>query len=454
MTTTIDPLSLNREKRFLLNKMESTNENMFITGKAGTGKSYLLRCFLEHTKKNTVVVAPTGIAALNVHGSTIHRFFGLKPELQIPEKIDKSVIYGHKRETFRNIDTIIIDEISMVRSDLMDAIDYILKHANGNNQPFGGKQVLVFGDLYQLPPVLKENSDEKTYILEHYGGAFFFDSPAVKQNGFKIYELTEIFRQEDEDLIEVLNHIREGNQTPSDLSLINSKVSANNTRTYQDDFITLTTTNAAAQKVNQDMLNQIKSPAHDYWAWIEGEFPINDYPTERHLILKVGARVIMLNNDMDGRWVNGTMGIITSCNHNSIDIRIEDTGKICTVYKNKWEEIDYLYNKETKKIESKVIGEFNQLPVKLAWAITIHKSQGKTYQKVEIDLGKQAFACGQTYVAISRIKDLNGLHLKRPIRDSDILVSKDVKDYMSYNNNTDIETHILEFQSNRREASV
>lgn len=448
----IDPLSLNREKRFLLNKMESTHENMFITGKAGTGKSYLLRCFLEHTKKNTVVVAPTGIAALNVHGSTIHRFFGLKPELQIPEKIDNSVIYGHKRETFKNLDTLVIDEISMVRSDLMDTIDYILKRANGNNLPFGGKQVLVFGDLYQLPPVLKDNSDEKTYILDHYGGAFFFDSPAVKKNGFKIYELKEVFRQEDENLIEALNHIREGSQTISDLDLINSKVSQNTSRTYRDDFITLTTTNKAAKKVNEDMLRQIKSPVQKYWAWIEGEFPINDFPTERCLELKVGARVIMLNNDMDGHWVNGTMAVITACNNNSIDVEIEDTGKICTVYKNKWEEIDYIYNKETKKIESQVVGEFNQIPVKLAWAITIHKSQGKTYQKVEIDLGNRAFACGQTYVAISRIKDLNGLHLKRPIRDSDILVSKDVKDYMAGNNNTDIETHILNYQSSRTGA--
>lgn len=443
----IDPLSLNREKRFLLNKMESTRENMFITGKAGTGKSYLLRCFLEHTKKNTVVIAPTGIAALNVHGSTIHRFFGLKPELQIPEKIDNSVIYGHKRETFKNLDTLIIDEISMVRSDLMDVIDYILKRANGNNLPFGGKQVLVFGDLYQLPPVLKENSDEKNYILDHYGGAFFFDSPAVRQNGFKIYELEEIFRQEDEDLIEVLNHIREGNQTSSDLKLINSKVTKNSTRSYRDDFITLTTTNYAAKKVNEEMLAQIKSPACQYKAWVEGEFPTTDYPTERYLTLKVGARVIMLNNDIEGRWVNGTMAVVTACNSNSIDVQIEDTGKICTVYKNKWEEIDYYYNKETKKIESKVIGEFNQIPVKLAWAITIHKSQGKTYQKVEVDLGNRAFACGQTYVAISRIKDLNGLYLKRPIRDSDIMVSKDVKDYMSENNNTDIETHIVNYHA-------
>ena len=423
--------SLNQEKQKLLDLMENTNDNMFITGKAGTGKSYLLRCFLEHTKKNAVVVAPTGIAALNVGGATIHRFFGLKPELQIPEKIDGSVIYGNKRETFRNLELLIIDEISMVRVDVLDTVDYILKKANSNNLPFGGKQVIVFGDLYQLPPVVKSNTDEEAYLLDKYGGCYFFDTPAVKEDVFKQYELSEIFRQDDSRLIDILNRVRVGDQTQADLNELNQKVmNGFSRRSYEDDIITLTTTNAGADKVNKEMLSQIRGASHDYWAWVDGDFKESDYPTDRKLTLKVGAHVMMLNNEMDGKWVNGSLGVVVSCDEKTINVRIVETGRTYTVYRNRWEQIDYYYNKEKKKIESKVIGEFNQLPVKMAWAITIHKSQGKTYSNVEIDLGSGAFACGQTYVAISRIKDLNGLHLKRAIRQSDIKVDKDVKDYM------------------------
>ena len=427
--------TLNKEQRMIYEQMESSDENMFITGKAGTGKSYLLKCFLDNTKKNVVVIAPTGIAALNVGGATIHRFFGLKPELQIPEKIDGSVIYGNKRDLFRNLDTIVIDEISMVRADLMDTIDYILRKANSTNIPFGGKQMVLFGDLFQLPPVVKSGTDEEKYLLDKYGGFFFFDAPGIKQDELKRYELNEILRQSDKSLIDVLNHVREGEQTSADLTKLNSRVSTSLLRTYKDDFITLTTTNKNAYNVNNNMLAQIKSPEHNYWAYVEGEFNIQDYPTDRKLVLKEGAHIMMLNNDMDRRWVNGSLATVVSCGKYTIDVKISGGEQIYTVYKNKWEQIDYYYDKEKKKIESRVIGEFNQLPVKMAWAITIHKSQGKTYDRVEVDLGSGAFAFGQTYVAISRIKSLDGLYLKRPIRNSDIKVDKTVKEYM-YSGNT------------------
>lgn len=434
----INPLNLNQEKRFVLRKMEGSNENMFITGKAGTGKSYLLSCFLEHTKKKVAVVAPTGMAALDVNGMTIHHFFGLKPELQVPEKLDGSVIYGNKRELFRELETLVIDEVSMVRSDVMDTIDYILRKANSSDEPFGGKQIIAFGDLYQLPPVVKYDTGEEAYLLDRYNGVFFFNIPATMEKLFKIYELQEVYRQKDNGLIEVLDRIREGEQTYDDLALLNSRVNSRLNRSFRDDFITLTTTNNAADKVNQEMLGQIKSPIVDYWAWVDGDFDPKDYPTARKLSLKIGARVMMLNNDIDKRWVNGSLGTIVSCNEKTIDVRIENSGQIYTVYKNKWEQIEYFYNKETKKIDSRVIGEFHQLPVKLAWAITIHKSQGKTYESVEIDLGKGAFACGQTYVAVSRIKSLDGLHLKRPIRISDIKVDKNIKNFMATYNTTKI----------------
>lgn len=422
--------TLNKEQRMIYEQMESSDENMFITGKAGTGKSYLLKCFLDNTKKNVVVIAPTGIAALNVRGATIHRFFGLKPELQVPEKIDGGVIYGNKRDLFRNLDTIVIDEISMVRADLMDTIDYILRKANSTNIPFGGKQMILFGDLFQLPPVVKSGTDEEKYLLDRYGGFFFFDAPGIKQNELERYELNEILRQSDRSLIDVLNHVRKGEQTPADLTKLNSRVSRSLPRTYKDDFITLTTTNENAQRVNSNMLAQIRMPEHNYWAYIEGEFKISDYPTDRKLTLKEGAHVMMLNNDMNRRWVNGSLATVVSCDKNTIGVKIDGVGLTYTVYKNKWEQIDYFYNKEKKKIESRVVGEFNQLPVKMAWAITIHKSQGKTYDKVEVDLGNGAFAFGQTYVAISRIRSLDGLHLKRPIRNSDIKVDETVKEYM------------------------
>lgn len=443
----INPLDLNQEKRFLLNKMERTHENMFITGKAGTGKSYLLRCFLEHTKKNAVVVAPTGLSALNIGGSTIHRFFGLKPEVQVPEKIDNSVIYGNKHDTFKNLEVLIIDEISMVRSDLLDAVDYILKKANRSSLSFGGKQIIMFGDPYQLPPVIRTGSDEEAYIMDRYKGEYFFNAPAVKEGNFCIYELKEVFRQNDSDFKDALNHIREGEQSSIDLNLLNTRVSNNTKRSYKDDYITLTTTNDGAYKVNHEMLDQIESPEHRYYAWVEGEFPDANYPTEKNLVLKCGSHVMMLNNDIDRRWVNGSLAVVEECDSSSITVRIADTGKKCIVYKSKWEELDYYYDKEKKKIESKVIGTFNQLPVKLAWAITIHKSQGQTYENAEIDLGRGTFACGQAYVAVSRVKSLKGLSLKRPISKSDILVSDPVKHFMFDRNIDNIENQMSRYRS-------
>lgn len=439
-------MTLNQEKRFVLRMMETTNDNLFITGKAGTGKSFLLNFFLANTRKNVVVLAPTGTSALDVGGTTIHKFFGLKPELQVPEKIDGSVIFGNKRDLFRNVETIVIDEISMVRSDLMDTIDYILKRANGNNEPFGGKQIIAFGDLYQLPPVVKNNTGEREYLIDKYGGFFFFDIDSIKEKPFKVYELTEVYRQKDTRTKLALDNIREGKQTSEDLKLLNSRTIYNTNRSFKDDYITLTTTNASADSLNQEMLNQINSPVIDYWAWIDGKFDPESFPTLRKLSLKKGARVIMLNNDSDGRWTNGSFGEIVSCGNNTIEVRILNSGETYTIYKNKWEQIEYFYNKETKKIESKVVAEFHQLPVKLAWAITIHKSQGKTYEKVEVDLGNGTFACGQTYVAVSRIKSLEGLHLKRPIQAIDIKVDNKIKEYMATFNVNSIENCIKEYK--------
>lgn len=428
MATTDD---LNQEKQFLLDKMENTNENMFITGKAGTGKSYLLKHFLDTTKKNAVVLAPTGIAALNVGGSTIHKFFGLKPQLQVPKKINKSVIYGERRDLFRKIDTLIIDEISMVRVDLLDAIDYILRCANSTNEYFGGKQIIVFGDLYQLPPILRKYTDESDYIFDHYGGKYFFYAPAFQDGNFKKYELQEIFRQSDDSFIEILNHVRDGEVTEDDIASLNKKVTDNSSRSYKDDYITITTTNANAEVVNRSMLGQINKDEHCYYSRVEGTFFHSDYPTEEALVLKPGAHVMMLNNDADDRWVNGSLATVVKCGADTITVRIKETGNTCIVESNEWKNVSYSYDREEHRIVTDVAGKFTQLPVKLAWAITIHKSQGQTYEKAEIDFGRGAFDCGQAYVALSRVKSLDGLILKRPIRPSDIMVDMQVKRYMN-----------------------
>lgn len=406
--------------------MENSNKNIFITGKAGTGKSTLLQYFREKTNKQVVVLAPTGVAALNVKGETIHSFFGLKPDVTV-EKIQPV-----DEEIYRNIDTLIIDEISMVRADLLDCVDKFLR-LNGRyrNKPFGGTQVIVIGDLYQLPPVVTEK--ERDFFKERYKSEYFFDSDAFKSVEWEFIELEKVYRQEDEQFIRILNEIRNGKISQDSLSLLNSRVGA---RVGKGGYtVHLTAHNETARKINQQKLEELYGKTYTFYAQISGNFEEDSYPTDYKLLLKKNAQVMMLNNDADDRWVNGSVGkivdVLRGREEETIlvqfpNLRIEEV----TPYE--WDIFHYRYNRRKRQIETDVIGFFRQYPLKLAWAITIHKSQGKTFDNVIIDLSKRFFAPGQLYVALSRCRSLKGVSLTREVTESDVRVDYRVMRFLNH----------------------
>jgi len=398
--------------------MENSNKNIFITGKAGTGKSTLLQYFREKTKKQVVVLAPTGVAALNVKGETIHSFFSFKPDITV-EKV-QSV----EEEIYKHIDAVVIDEISMVRADLFDCVDRFLR-LNGKykQKPFGGTQVIAIGDLYQLPPVVTEK--EKDFFKERYKSEYFFDSDAFKSVEWEFIELQKVYRQEDERFIRILNEIRNGKISQESLSLLNKRVGA---QSNKDGYtVYLTAHNETARKINQQRLEELNGRTYTFDAQIVGKFDEDSYPADYKLFVKKGAQIMMLNNDADGRWVNGSVGKIVDvlrANSETVilvkfpDYRIEEV----TPYE--WDIFHYSYNRRKKQIETKIVGSFRQYPLKLAWAITIHKSQGKTFDNVIIDLSRRLFAPGQLYVALSRCRSLDGISLTRGVRRSDVIIDK------------------------------
>jgi len=410
-----------------LNLVEKSRENLFITGKAGTGKSVLLQYFKEKTKKKIVVVAPTGVAALNVGGSTIHSFFQFPPRLLRRE--DALERLPKKRKLFNALDALVIDEISMVRADLMDAIDYSLRtNRNRMHEPFGGLQMILFGDLYQLPPVVR--TKVKRYFDNTYVSPFFFSANVFKQVPFSIVELQRVFRQTDPQFIGLLNKIRDDQILPSDLQALNGRCNSEVALKKDELVISLTSTNELASSINQDKLDGLPSRKHYFNGTLTGDFDEKSCPTDRRLSLKEGAQVMMVKNDLGKRWVNGSLGMVQKLSQDTIEVSFG--GVSYPIERAIWEEIDYEYNPEKGKIEPIVTGTFRQYPIKLAWAITIHKSQGKTFEKVIIDLGKRgAFAHGQAYVALSRCKSLQGIQLKRPIQLSDIILDKRVVDFLS-----------------------
>ena len=418
--------------------MEGTGRSMFITGRAGTGKSYLLNFFVANSNKNVVVVAPTGVAAINVGGQTIHSFFNIPPKT--PLQKDDLRPSPRLRDLCRALDVVVIDEVSMVRSDIMHAIDYILRVSNGNNIPFGGKQMLMFGDLYQLPPVAQPQV--RRYLDDTYGGVFFFNAPAIKRCDLGIHELTHVFRQKDPVFIDILNEVREGMVTQENLDLLNRR--ADILAPSDDDAegglaVVIAPTRDAVERTNESKLNAIDDqPVYTYEAHVEGDFRETDFPTQRVLRLKVGARVMMLKNDIGtssdrpeekGRWVNGTLAQISRLSKDSIWVFIN--GVSHQINRETWSKHQYSYDATTKKLDRRVTARFTQFPVTLAWAITVHKAQGATYQSVGVDLDKGMFAEGQTYVALSRCVDMNKLYLSRPIDERDILTSNEVKAFMS-----------------------
>ncbi len=410
-----DDFILSEEFESIVNQLETTNDHFYITGKAGSGKSTLLAYFRSITKKNTAVLAPTGVAAIRVKGQTIHSFFGFPPKVIQTRHIKKV----RQIEVLQNLETLIIDEISMVRADIFDAIDYSLRvHRKKLTQPFGGVQLIVFGDLFQLPPVV--NMDESSLLERMYSkGYFFFHSNIFQDAQFKTFELTSIYRQKDDHFIYLLNSVRDGTISHSQLNDLNDSLVEN----FQMDEgkIILTTTNSRASSINQKYLNQLSEEEFLFQGQATGQFYKELFPTDEILRLKKGAQVIMIKNDPEKRWVNGSIGIIHEIAQKKIKVKINH--KIFEVKKEKWDRIQYTYDEDQQEVQEDITGSFKQYPMRLAWAITIHKSQGQTFEKVIIDMSKGSFAPGQLYVALSRCISLDGIELLRPIKKSDVIVN-------------------------------
>jgi len=409
-----DQLDINDEFKSAFGLMEYTKECLFITGKAGTGKSTLLKYFKANTGKNIIVLAPTGVAAINVGGQTIHSFYRLPPKIIQKDAIkrlrDKSLL--------ENIDMVIIDEVSMVRSDLMDGIDYALRLNRGRMKaPFGGVQMVFFGDLFQLSPVVEHEA--RQLLEERYTTPYFFSAKVFDACHIRTIELSTIYRQKDSSFMELLNRVRNKEHTEDDLGILNKRVQKGLEVSRKDSTVILTTTNSLANAINQDRLSKLPGKEIVYKAMATGRFEESTYPTDSFLRLKKGAQVILIKNDPDKRWVNGTLAKVVALSKDSIVVNIN--GLACDIPVMKWQKIEYSYNEAEDKIEDEVVGEFAQYPLKLAWAITIHKSQGQTFDKVVIDLGHGAFTHGQLYVALSRCTCLNGIKLKRPVLQSDII---------------------------------
>jgi ATP-dependent DNA helicase PIF1 len=413
------PISLSDQQNQVIKQMES-GTNLFITGNAGSGKSTVLRNFLLQTERKCVVLAPTGVAAMNVGGGTIHSFFkfgfGFLGHVA-PKRLRTAA-------GIKQLDTIIIDEISMVRADILDQIDKTLQLNTGKRLPFGGIQIIMFGDLLQLPPVVRYDEDQM--FRDTYGGSYFFHAPGFKRAGFETITLSKIFRQNDEVFIDILNGIRHKVITPAQMSLLNEQVDPV-FPTTSSGYIVLTARNQEADDLNHRNLINLVGESRMYRGTVGGEFKENDTPAPIQLQLKVGAKVMFVKNDMseEKRYVNGTIGTIVIMNAGIISVEVD--GALVTVKPETWEQQRYQYDEDNNEWESIVVGTFNQFPLKLAWAITIHKSQGKTFDKVYLDLGARAFAHGQTYVALSRCTTLQGLLLKRPLKFNDIIVDPEVQ---------------------------
>lgn len=414
-------------EEYILTLVNQTNRNIFLTGKAGTGKTTLLHKIINTCYKNTVVVAPTGIAALNAGGVTIHSMFQLPfasflPTLSNPPIVNEFLrfenrfslrkhfqMHKNKQQVICNMELLIIDEVSMLRADVLDAMDYMLQFIRKDKRPFGGVQVLFIGDLLQLPPVVKQ---EEWEVLKHYyKGMYFFQSEVITQNPLLYVELETIYRQTDKLFISILNHLRENQLTSEDIKQLEKYVQPDFPKKHLKDYITLTTHNAKADAMNQREMSKLTSPLFSYEADIVDDFPEYLYPIEKVIQLKEGARVMFIKNDISGEhlFFNGKMGTVVSLSEGEITVKL-DGGRVINVERYEWENVRYKLNETTKDIEEERLGSFTQYPLRLAWAITIHKSQGLTFEKAILDLAS-VFASGQAYVAFSRLRSLEGLIL-------------------------------------------
>lgn len=417
--------------------MEHTNECIFITGKAGTGKSTLLKHFVANTRKQVVVLAPTGIAAINVGGSTVHSFFRL-PFRPIVQDDDEIHLFPKSTEKFKilhKLDTLIIDEVSMLRADLIDAIDQSLRMNGGDPmQPFGGKQVIFFGDLFQLEPVVQNNEVERYLFTEFYNSHYFFDARVFQELHLTCLELRKVYRQTDPEFIRLLDAIRLNRAGDRDLELLNARIDKYFEPTTDDLYVTLCSRNNTASGINEFNLSKLGGAEYVYKGIVENEFSLKQLPTEQVLVLKEGAQVIFIKNHPNGKWVNGTIAKVHKLGESKIEVQLPN-GEIEEVPMETWENKLYKWDALNRRVKSEVIGTFKQYPIKLAWAITIHKSQGLTFDKVILELAGGTFAHGQLYVALSRCRSLEGLILREPIRYKDIIIDERVirfaKDFAS-----------------------
>lgn len=408
--------------------MEHSTGHYFVTGKAGTGKSTLLNIFRKTTKKKVAVLAPTGIAALNVRGQTIHSFFGFPPKMLEAHELTKR----RNWRMYANVETIIIDEISMVRADMMDNIDLFLRNNRGINKPFGGVQMIFYGDLFQLPPIIA-TPEERHIMQQEYDTPYFFSSYVMRDEvDIHTIELSHVYRQDNLRFVNLLDRVRKRDIDYDDLEELNERYYENLEDTATDYYITLSSVNATVNALNAKKLNEIDLPEITFTANIKGAFNARRYPAESLLKLKQGAQVMFVKNDPDKRFVNGTIGKISHLSENEIKVDvIERNGdeKTIEVQPLEWEIIKYKYEHTSGKLNADVVGVFKQYPLKLAWAITIHKSQGQTFERVIIDLGKGAFEYGQTYVALSRCTTLEGIILKKRLQPRDIKVDERITEF-------------------------
>lgn len=445
----------NNEFQQVWQLINHTNRSVFLTGKAGTGKSTFLRYITEHTKKPHVILAPTGVAAVNAGGVTLHSFFQLPLKPILPDDPDFSVSRIRQRfkynrskiQLIRKLKLIVIDEISMVRADVIDIVDRILRVYTGNMRlPFGGIQMLLVGDIFQLEPVA--TGDTREILRNAYNHLFFFSANVFKDFQVIPIELVKCYRQSDTDFVNILDRIRIGHPLVNDIQAINSRYNPDIKSNHSKEFImTLCSQRDMVNAINESHLAQIKFPEITYTGITEGDFPESALPVPQKLVLKLGAQVVFVRNDFEHRWYNGSLGRVTMATNDKLEIELEN-GDRHILEPERWSNIKYVYNEDSRRVDEIELGSYIQYPVRLAWALTIHKSQGLTFNNVIIDLGRGAFTGGQTYVALSRCRSLEGMTLKSVLRERDIFINPEIARFsQTFNSSDNIKRALTEAQA-------